>query len=74
MASTTRRIVVDDSSSDIVFYGNWAVDSRGSQDGVGNSGPTFQHTLHTVQEDFGFVHFIFEGEWLRSHFLRRMLI
>lgn len=44
-----------------MYNGNWVADSRGTQDGVGNSGPAFQHTLHRAPGSFGSLAFTFDG-------------
>jgi hypothetical protein len=43
---STRLIVVDDSDPLIQYSGSGWFRDGGSMDGVGNFGPTFQHTLH----------------------------
>ncbi|KAF5317886.1 hypothetical protein D9611_014856 [Ephemerocybe angulata] len=57
----TRRVIVDDTDAQIQYVGPWQVDSRGSQDRVGNFGPTFLGTLHGVVHTSATFSFLYEG-------------
>ncbi|KAJ2917054.1 hypothetical protein MD484_g3365, partial [Candolleomyces efflorescens] len=58
---STRRILVDDTSAQILYSADWTVNSQGIQSEVGDFGSTFQQTLHGTPHPFGNLSFTFEG-------------
>jgi hypothetical protein len=59
-SSTPRRVVIDDSDPQIRYTGEGWFQDNGSQDGVGNFGPAYNHTLHGTKSD-GTLTYTFQG-------------
>lgn len=66
-SASTRRVVVDDTNAQIQYIGPWHVDTRGSQDGLGNFGPTFRGTLHGVISSVASFSLLYEGSASRVY-------
>lgn len=66
-SASTRRVVVDDTNAQIQYIGPWHVDTRGSQDGLGNFGPTFRGTLHGVISSVASFSLLYEGASCTMH-------
>lgn len=60
-SSTPRRIVIDDTNSRIQYVGPWGLDTRHTQDGLGNFGDPFQGSVHGVVDSTASFSFTFEG-------------
>ncbi|KAF8912183.1 hypothetical protein CPB84DRAFT_1820846 [Gymnopilus junonius] len=58
--SHQRWVVVDDTDPSIHYTGPWFADTSGSQDNIGNYGPSYQSTLHGTKQDASFS-FAFTG-------------
>lgn len=60
MNSSSRPIVIDDTSSRIKYIGRGWFEDQGSQDAAGNFGPTYLHTQHGTNSNNSFA-FSFNG-------------
>ncbi|KIJ32452.1 hypothetical protein M422DRAFT_184512, partial [Sphaerobolus stellatus SS14] len=52
--SNPRRIMVDDTDSDIRYTGSWVLDQTGDLNSRGNFGPVYRNSVHSANTDASF--------------------